>query len=117
MSRTRFTPRGARIAAAAYVVAMAAGGLIVGAQAPSRAESLLFLLSQPGLNVLYVFVLMPLAALLGDTGGGAGDAVGLALACGLGAAVNVLLVRAVVCAARAVGADLPACRKRRTPAR
>ncbi|MFJ8867841.1 hypothetical protein ACIRD6_19035 [Streptomyces sp. NPDC102473] len=117
MSRTR-SPRGARIAAAVYVAAMAAGGLVAGAaHAPSYAEPLLAWLSQPGLNVLYVFVLMPLAALLGDVGGGVGDAAGRALACGLGAAVNVLLARAVVCAVRAVAADLPACRKRRTPAR
>lgn len=116
MSRTR-TPRGARTAAAVYVAAMAAGGLVAGARAPSPVEPLLFGLSQPGLNVLYVFVLMPLTALFGDTGGGTGSAGGLALACGLGAAVNVLLVRAVVCAARAVAADLPVCRKRRTPTR
>ncbi|MFC8228841.1 hypothetical protein [Streptomyces sp. NPDC057287] len=94
---------------------MAAAGLVTGAHASSDAELLLFRLSQPGLNVLYVFVLMPLTALFGDPGGGTGDAGGLALACGLGAAVNVLLVRAIVCAARAVAADLPACRKRRTP--
>ncbi|MFJ9055628.1 hypothetical protein [Streptomyces sp. NPDC102409] len=117
MSRTR-SPRGARIAAVAYVVAMAAGGLVAGAaHAPSYAEPLLLGLAQPGLNVLYVFVLMPLTVLLGDVGGGVGDAAGRALACGLGAAVNVLLVRAIVCAVRAVAADLPACRKRRTPAR
>ncbi|MFF0109494.1 hypothetical protein [Streptomyces hirsutus] len=111
--------RAARIVAVAYVVAMIVGGLSAGAQDSTPAEPLLSWLSQPGLNVLYVFVLMPLAVMLGDLGGGGGDAVpySLALSCGLGAAVNVLLVWAVAGFVRAVAADLPACRKRRTAVR
>ncbi|MFD6275534.1 hypothetical protein ACFWFI_08180 [Streptomyces sp. NPDC060209] len=118
MSRTHCR-RGARILAVTYIVAMVAGGLLVGAQDSSHASSLSFRLSLPGLNVLYVFVLMPLTAVFGDFAGEAGDAGAgsPALACGLGAATNVLLVRAAVCLARMVAADLPACRKRRTPAR
>ncbi|MFH8758900.1 hypothetical protein [Streptomyces atroolivaceus] len=116
MRRTRCR-RAARIGAVAYVAATAVGGLLAGAHGPSPLDGLLFGLSQPGLNVLYVFVLMPLAVVF-DGGGGAGEggAGSLALACGLGAAVNVLLLRTVACFARAVRADLPACRKRRTPA-
>ncbi|MFD9502207.1 hypothetical protein [Streptomyces sp. NPDC060035] len=112
-------PRTARIVALAYVVAMSVGGLIVGAQGSSHAGPLLFWLSQPGLNFLYVFVLMPLTAVFGDLGGGGGEAgaSSSALACGLGAAVNVLLVRAAVCFLRVVAAELPMCRKRRTPVR
>ncbi|MFD4691781.1 hypothetical protein [Streptomyces sp. NPDC058463] len=112
-------PRTARTVAVVYVVAMVVGGLVMGAQGPSHAGPLLFWLSQPGLNFLYVFVLMPLTAVFGDLGGGGGDAgpFSLALSCGLGAVVNVLLVRAVVCFGRMVAADLPVCRKRRTPAR
>ncbi|MFJ8885328.1 hypothetical protein ACIRJR_18235 [Streptomyces sp. NPDC102402] len=109
--------RASRIAAAACTAAMAAGGLAVGAPGASHGEQSLLWLSQPGLTLLYVFVLMPLTALLGDPGGGEAGALSPALGCGLGAAVNVLLVRAVVCAARAVAADLPGCGKRRTPAR
>ncbi|MEV7863136.1 hypothetical protein AB0O86_31120 [Streptomyces hirsutus] len=111
--------RAARIVAVAYVVAMIVGGLSAGAQGSTPAEPLLSWLSQPGLNVLYVFVLMPLAVMLGDLGGGGGDAVpySLALSCGLGAAVNVLLVWAATCFVRAVAADLPACRKRRAAVR
>ncbi|MFJ8859099.1 hypothetical protein ACIRD8_11745 [Streptomyces sp. NPDC102451] len=116
MSRTRCC-RAVRILALVYVAAMAAGGFAAGAHGPSPVDSLLSGLAQPGLNILYVFVLMPLAAVSGDAGEGAGEAVGTALACGLGAAVNVLLVRTVVRFARAVGAELPACRKRRTPRR
>ncbi|MYQ39157.1 hypothetical protein B046DRAFT_03927 [Streptomyces sp. LamerLS-316] len=116
MSRTRCC-RAARILALVYVAAMAAGGFAAGSHGPSPVDPLLSGLSQPGLNILYVFVLMPLVALFGDSGEGAGEAVGTALACGLGAAVNVLLLRTVVCFARAVGAELPACRKRRTPLR
>ncbi|WP_129266275.1 hypothetical protein [Streptomyces sp. M3] len=116
MSRTRCS-RAARILALVYVAAMTAGGFATGALGPSPVDSLLSGLAQPGLNVLYVFVLMPLAALLGDSGEGAGEAAGTALACGLGAAVNVLLLWTVVRFARAVGAELPACRKRRTPLR
>ncbi|MEU1213012.1 hypothetical protein ACFYSH_12645 [Streptomyces sp. NPDC005791] len=107
--------RAARIGAVVYVSAMAAGGLVVGAHGPTPVDSLLSGLSQPGLNILYAFILLPLAAVF-DGGGGAGDA-GHALACGLGAAVNVLLLRTVVCFALAVRADLPARRKRRTPVR
>ncbi|MFI2779582.1 hypothetical protein [Streptomyces sp. ALB3] len=80
-------------------------------------DSLLSGLSQPGLNVLYVFVLLPLAAVFDGGSAGDGGPVSHALACGLGAAVNVLLLRTVVCFALAVRADLPACRKRRTPVR
>ncbi|MFH9612692.1 hypothetical protein [Streptomyces pratensis] len=118
MRRTRCR-RAARIAAVAYVAAMMAGGLVVGVLDASHTEQLLFWLSQPGLNVLYVFVLMPLTVVLGDAGAAAdaGGATGLVLACGLGAAVNVLLLRTAVCFARMVAADLPACRKRRTPVR
>lgn len=118
MSRTS-RPRTARTVALVYVVAMVVGGLVTGAQGPSYAGPLLFWLSQPGLNFLYVFVLMPFTAVFGDLGGGGGEAgpFSLALSCGLGAVVNVLLVRAVVCFVRMVAADLPVCRKRRTPAR
>ncbi|MER5897284.1 hypothetical protein [Streptomyces sp. NPDC001876] len=118
MSRTS-RPRTARTVALVYVVAMIVGGLVMGAQGPSHGGPLLVWLSQPGLNFLYVFVLMPLTVMFGDLGGGGGDAgpYSLALSCGLGAAVNVLLVRAVMCCARMVAADLPVCRKRRTPAR
>ncbi|MFE6041831.1 hypothetical protein [Streptomyces sp. NPDC056452] len=118
MSRTG-RPPAARTVALVYVVAMVVGGLVMGAQGPSHAGPLLFWLSQPGLNFLYVFVLMPLTAVFGDLGGGGGEAgpFSLALSCGLGAVVNVLLVRAVVCFVRMVAADLPVCRKRRTPAR
>ncbi|WP_329206030.1 hypothetical protein OG257_08025 [Streptomyces sp. NBC_00683] len=112
-------PRTARTVALVYVVAMIVGGLVMGVQGSSHVGPLLFWLSQPGLNFLYVFVLMPLTAVFGDLGGGGGDAgpFSLALSCGLGAVVNVLLVRAVVCLGRMVAADLPVCRKRRTPAR
>ncbi|MGW1900153.1 hypothetical protein ACWCQB_22485 [Streptomyces hirsutus] len=121
-SRPRPRPRcrrAARIVAVAYVVAMIVGGLSAGAQGSTPAEPLVSWLSQPGLNVLYVFVLMPLAVMLGDLGGGGGDAVpySLALSCGLGAAVNVLLVWGATCFVRAVAVDLPACRKRRTAVR
>ncbi|MER6234673.1 hypothetical protein ABT185_01075 [Streptomyces clavifer] len=119
MSRSsRF--RTARALALAYVALTALAGLIAGAQGSSLAEVLVFWLSQPGLNVLYVFVLMLLTVAFGDFGdfgGGGGEpgAVGSALAGGLGAAVNVLLVRGAVCFLRRVAADLPVCRKRRTP--
>lgn len=118
MSRT-IRPRTARAVALVYVVAMVVGGLVLGAQGPSHGGSSLVWLSQPGLNFLYVFVLVPLTVVFGDLGGGGGDAgpFSLALSCGLGAVVNVLLVRAVVCFGRMVAADLPVCRKRRTPAR
>ncbi|MFJ8764963.1 hypothetical protein [Streptomyces clavifer] len=115
MSRSsRF--RRARALALAYVALTALAGLIACAQGSSLAEVLVFWLSQPGLNVLYVFVLMPLTVAFGDFGGGGGEpgAVGSALAGGLGAAVNVLLVRGAVCFLRRVAADLPVCRKRRT---
>ncbi|GAA2925906.1 MULTISPECIES: hypothetical protein [Streptomycetaceae] len=112
-------PRAFRIMALTYVAVMIAAGLITGAPGSSPADPLPAWLSQPGLNVLYVFVLMPLTAVFGDLGGGGGEpgAVSSALACGLGAAVNVLLVRGVVCAVRMVAAELPACRKRRIPVR
>lgn len=118
MSRTS-RRRTARIVALAYVVAMAVCGLVLGAQGPSDPGPLLFWPAQPGLNFLYVFVLMPAVAVFGDFSGAGAEAgpYSMALSCGLGAAVNVLLVRAVACFGRMVAAELPVCRKRRTPAR
>ncbi|MGW0792436.1 hypothetical protein ACWD04_30505 [Streptomyces sp. NPDC002911] len=116
MRRTRVR-RAARIAAVTYMVAMVAGGLVVGVLGAPHAEQLLFWLSQPGLNGVYVFVLMPLTVVFGDPGWNTGDAGSLVLACALGAAMNVLLLRTAVCFACMGAADLPACRERRTPAR
>ncbi|WP_405387515.1 hypothetical protein OG596_05880 [Streptomyces sp. NBC_01102] len=112
-------PRTWRIVALTYVAVMITTGLVTGAHGPSPADPLVFWLSQPGLNVLYVFVLMPPAAMFGDLGGGGGEAgaLGTALASGLGAAVNVLLLWGVLRFLRMIAADLPACRKRRNPGR
>ncbi|MFD4035387.1 hypothetical protein ACFWVP_33950, partial [Streptomyces sp. NPDC058637] len=112
-------PRTRRIVALAYIAVMITAGLVTGDHGPSPADPLVSWLSQPGLNVLYVFVLMPLVALFGDPGGGEGGAgaLGTALASGLGATTNVLLLWGALRFLRMIAADLPACRKRRGPHR